>query len=149
MLPSDYRPISITNILYKVITKIIAQRLKPYLNDLVDRAQSAFIPGRLIVDNIVTAKEILHSVAHSRSIIGAFALKLDISKAFDKISWKFLSHRLRSFNIVGKTHELIMKCISTPSFSIVVNGQPEGYFVSERGLRQGCPLSPYLFILCS
>lgn len=69
MLPSDYRPIALTNILYKVVTKILAQRVKTHLNGLVDRAQSAFIPGILIIDNIVTAKEILHSMSKSRSII--------------------------------------------------------------------------------
>lgn len=135
--------------MYKVVTKILAQRLKIHLNKLVDRAQSAFISGRLIIDNIVAAKEILHSMANSKSVIGTFALKIDISKAYGKVSWRFLSHCLRTFGIVGKTHELIMTCISTASFSVIINGQAERNFNTERGLRQGCPLSPYLFILCS
>lgn len=81
-VPSDYRPLALTNILYKVVTKILAQRLKGHLNQLVDTAQSPFIPGRLIIDNIVTSNEIIHSMSHSKSILGAFALKIDISKAY-------------------------------------------------------------------
>lgn len=87
--PSEFRLIALTNIMYNVITKILAQRLKKHLNNLVDHAQSAFIPGRMIIDNIVASKEIFHTMSSSSSIIGAYALKIDISKAYDKVTGDF------------------------------------------------------------
>lgn len=132
-----------------MITKILAQILKKHLNRLVDHAQSAFIPCRIIIDNIISSKEIFHTMSTSSSILGAFALKIDISKAYDKVNWRFLSHCLRAYGIIGKTREFIMKCVSNASFSLIINGQAEGFFTSERRLRQGCPLSPYFFILCT
>lgn len=147
--PVEYRPIALCNILYKIVVKIIAQRLKPMLDQLVDKAQSAFVPGRLILDNILTAKELIHSMNQSNSVLRAFAHKIDISKAYDRVSWNFPSQCLRVYGICGDTHKLIMNCVTTTSFSIIVNGTPEGHFTSGRGLRQGCPLSSYLFILCA
>lgn len=129
-------------------TKIITKRLGPFLDELIEKNQSSFISGRQIIDNIVAAKELVHSVGQSTSILGSFALKLDMSKAYDIVNWDFLSMVLHSFGISGIIHSLIMNCVQT-SFSVLINGQPEGFFRGNRGIRQGCPLSPYLFILCS
>lgn len=143
--PSDYRPVALCNVLYKIVTKIITCRLSTLLDPLIDKNQSAFIPGRQILDNIVAAKELVHSMNHSNSVLGSFALKLDMSKAYDRVDWPYLSNVLHSFGINDKAHDLIMNCVTTASFSVLVNG----LFCGERGIRQGCPLSPYLFILCS
>lgn len=106
----EYRPIALWIILYKIIAKILAQRLKSFLNDLIDKAKYAFLPGS-IIDNIVTTKELIHSMSMFDSIVGSFALKIDIRKACDRVSWKFLSQCLISYGIVGHTHNLIMQCV--------------------------------------
>ena len=72
-----------------------------------------------------------------------------MAKAYDRVSWSFLSQVLRGFGLTGLTHDLIMACVCNSTFSVLVNGSPQGHFAAGRGLRQGCPLSPYLFILCS
>lgn len=128
---SDYKPIALCNVLYKVVTKILTSRISPFLNCLIDQSQSAFIPGRQILDNIVIAKELLHSMNNSNFILGYFALKLDMSKAYDRIDWVFISHALHSFGISGNVHKLIMSCVTTATFSVLINGYPEGIFTGN------------------
>ncbi|KAJ6848488.1 uncharacterized protein M6B38_274565 [Iris pallida] len=72
-----------------------------------------------------------------------------MAKAYDRLSWLFIKDTLHSFGIQGHTNDLIMECIPTPSMSVLINGKPEGWFRPGRGIRQGCPLSPYIFILCT
>lgn len=143
----DYRPISCCNVLYKVISKIIANRLKGLLPLFIAPNQSAFVKDRLLMENLLLATELVKDY-HKESISSRSAIKIDISKAFDSVQWTFLLNTLTAMNIPPKFIRWISLCISTASFSVQVNGELAGFFRSERGLRQGCSLSPYLFVIC-
>lgn len=143
----EYRPISICNLIYKLISKLISTRLKPFISGCISQAQTAFVPGREISENIVLLREVLHSFSLSDYGNSEFCLKLDLSKAFDRMDWHYLRSILPLYGFPSKLVNWIMACVSSAEFSIVVNGRGDGYFRPKSGLRQGCALSPYLFIL--
>ncbi|XP_026399680.1 uncharacterized protein LOC113295564 [Papaver somniferum] len=149
VLAIEYRPIALCNVLYKIVAKILATRIIPYLGLFISWSQNAFVKNMQITDNIVIAKEIFHSMNKSKAKQGFFALKVDMSKAYDRIPWSFLDYMLHQIGIHDQTHNLIMNCVTSSSFSILLHGAPYGNFASGRGLRQGCPLSPSLFIISS
>jgi len=148
--PSDFRPISLCNVMMKIITKTLANRIKIILPKIVDEAQSAFLPGRLITDNSLLAFEAFHYIKQKRqSRNGYVGIKLDIAKAYDTLEWDFIEGTLTAMGFPPLMVSTIMNSIRSVSFSIMINGQPTEQFSPERGIRQGDPLSPYLFILCA
>jgi len=115
---------------------------------IISPYQSSFIPGRSIHHNIIVAQEMVHSMSRVKGNKMFMSIKIDLEKAYDRLNWNFVEKCLEDCNFPPKLIQVIHHCISSPSYKILWNGEKTDSFVPTRGIRQGDPLSPYLFVIC-
>ena len=141
----DFRPISMVGCLYKIIAKILANRIKEVMPILVGETQTAFVHNRQILDNALIANEVVWWLKKRK--FKAILLKLNFQKAYDTVRWSFLENILEITGFGKKWRGWIAQCLSIASMCSLINRSPTEPFKMERGLRQGDPLSPFLFVL--
>ncbi|XP_074266805.1 uncharacterized protein LOC141590092 [Silene latifolia] len=142
----EYRPIVCFNIIYKCITKILCSRLSEVLPDIVSCSQGGFVKGRNIVDNVLICQDLVR-LYNRKTASPRCLIKIDLRKAYDTVEWEFIHQMLNALKFPTRFINLIMVCVSSPSYSLDVNESTFGFFQGKRGLRQGDPLSPLLFTL--
>lgn len=147
--PYKFRPISLCKTIYKIAANILVSRLKTLIHELISPEQGAYIPNRTIASHYFIAQEMLYKMRFSSSKVGLMMMKIDMEQAYDSMSWDTLNLILHAFNFPSKFRNWVMQCVEQPKFYILINGKQSMWIKGECGFRQGCPLSPFLFILCS
>lgn len=128
------------------VPKILANQLVPRLDAIISPNQTAFVPTRSIAENILLAQEVIKGY-HKNEGQARCTIKVDLMKAYDSINWEFVLHSLGCFGIPEKFIGWVRECITSPRFSVALNGILVGYFEGKKGLRQGDPLSTYFFVI--
>jgi hypothetical protein len=125
----NFRPISLCNVVYKVVSKCIVNRLRPLMQDIISMSQSAFIPGRMITDNALIAFECIHAIKENSDARGDFcAYKLDLSKAYDRVDWDFLNKVLLKLGFQSSWVQWVMSCVTSLRYRVRFNGGGDAPF---------------------
>lgn len=143
----EYRPISLIGIFYKTIAKVMAERLKTVIGKIISDAQSAFIKGRSILDEVLVANEAVDFLKKKKK--KALIFKVDFEKAYDSLDWEFLVDCMRKMGFGDRWTRWIETCLKSSTMSILINGSPTKEFRMGKGLRQGDPLAPFLFLIAA
>lgn len=147
---ADYLPISLYNVLYKLMSKAIANRLKAMVPSLIFESQSTFLPGHHITNNILVTYEVVNFlIMKTKGKQGFMSLMSNMNKAYDRVECDYLERTLSIFGFPNRFTNLIIHCVKSTSFSILINGTPKGPIMPSRRIRQGDPIFPYLFLLCT
>ncbi|KAL5727971.1 hypothetical protein ACHQM5_001105 [Ranunculus cassubicifolius] len=144
----DYRPISLCSCAYRILAKTMVERMKPIVARVITPNQAAFISGRSIMDHVLLVHEALHTFNKMKRKEGAVMIKIDSNKAYDRLSWEFLQECLLWFGFNEHWIRMVLFCVKVTSIHLMINGVPSSQIPTSNGIRQGDPLSPYLFILC-
>jgi hypothetical protein len=138
---NDYRPISLVGSMYKILAKVLANRLRLVIGSVISDSQSAFIKGRQILDGILVANEVVDEARKRKKELLLF--KVDFEKAYDSIDWYYLEEVMVKMGFPTLWRKWIKECVQMATASVLVNGSPTNEFPLERGLIQGDPLSPF------
>ena len=144
---NDFRPISIISLIPKILSKILANRLSPLLQELISHRQTAFLKGRLIAENFMVTRELLQHIASEKR--PTVLAKVDFSRAFDSVQWDFLFNVMSARGFPDRWINWIKQLLFTSSSRLIVNDECTEYFQHGQGLRQGDPISPLLFLVAA
>jgi hypothetical protein len=144
---NEFRPISLVGSLYKIVAKLLANRLRLVIGSVISEAQTAFVRDRQILDGILIANEVVDEARKYKKELLLF--KVDFEKAYDSVDWGYLDAVLGKMEFPPLWRKWMRECVCTAKASVLVNDSPTDEFPLERGLRQGDPLSPFLFLLAA